>query len=60
MSFSRHKEIYQSDEPKGGRAEGSASLGDDPLAWPLENTFSPSIDPGKVPPDLRPGRIYSC
>ena len=28
MSFSRHKKIYQSDEPKGGRTEGSTSLGD--------------------------------
>src|ERR1700733_10713287 len=28
MSFSRHKKIYQSDEPKGGRTEGSSSLGD--------------------------------
>jgi hypothetical protein len=28
MSFSRHKKIYQSDEPKGGRTEGSTPLGD--------------------------------
>ena len=28
MSFLRHKKIYQSDEPKGGRTEASTSLGD--------------------------------
>jgi hypothetical protein len=28
MSFSRHKKIYQSDEPKGGRTEAPTSLGD--------------------------------
>src|ERR1700722_9146986 len=28
MSFSRHRKIYQSDEPEGGRTEASPSLGD--------------------------------
>jgi len=28
MSFSRHRKIYQSDEPEGGRTEASTSLGD--------------------------------
>src|ERR1700677_1596297 len=28
MSFPRHTKIYQSDEPEGGRTNGSTSLGD--------------------------------
>jgi hypothetical protein len=28
MSFPRHRKIYQSDEPEGGRTNGSTSLGD--------------------------------